>query len=450
MVLAVRLHQGNPWLLDRITVLRQHYRELPATVVVDFGSAEPFRSQLASVCAANGLIYVFEDDQGTYSAARARNLGARASQTALLFFNDVDCFGEADLFERLVEHANRLEMGSYLEQVVNLPVYSLGEDETNEVWSAPPAVRGELLARGMIRKAYQRFDTQAYQYVDPASNFFLIRRDFFELVGGYNESFRGHGSEDFEFFLRLAHYTDQFPLPEAFERDLYSPANPAFFGHKLYRGFRRYMELMAFQAECAGLRVAHLYHARGQGSWYEQKDRGKRRFAEQIEGYRKSPSQLLERDWLPREKRALVLLKHEQQYQYFLPLRLLGYRLQLMLSGDAESEGRARQALESGQVDVVAVFNPYMGSHKELWPWVERARAKGVKLLVTDRGMLPESWFFAEDMPYGDSEYTQLDPARWLFDEEELGDRPRVRAHAAQGRGHARAKRGLRSHGRPT
>jgi len=420
MVLAVRLHAGNPWVAERLAALRQHYRELPSTLVVDFGSSEPYGAQLAALCAEHGLRYLREEDAGTYSAARARNLGARAARTPLLFFCDVDCFGEADLFERLIAHANRIDMASYLEQVVNLPAYSLGAQETREIWSAPAPVRGELLARRMLRKTYDAFDPAAYSYVDPASNFFMIRRDFFELVGGYDESFRGHGSEDFEFFLRLAHYTEQFPLPAELERDLYSPTNPAFFEQKLYRGFRRYMELMAFQAECAGLRIAHLHHAREADRWYAEKDRGRLRFRARVASYHKQPSRLIERDFLPRAKRALVLLKHERQTQYFLPLRLLGYQLHLMLSGDAVSEQRAREMLEGREVDAVAVFNPYMGSHRELLPWVERARALDVPLLVTDRGMLPESWFFAEDMPYGDGQYRALDPASWSFDEEEL------------------------------
>ncbi len=419
-ILAVRLHEGNPWVAERLSAMASHYRVLSPTVVVDFGSDEPHRSTLRKICEEHGFSYVFEDDPGVFSLARARNVGARASKTRLLFFNDVDCFGAADLYERLAEHAHHLQMGSYLEQVINLPVYHLAEADTRSVWARAISERGQALARIMARMTYRAFETESHAFVDPSSNFFVIRRDFFELVGGYNEGFRGHGSEDFEFFLRLSHFTTQFPLPQAPAENLYSPFHASFFGYKAYRGFRRYMELMAQQAECAGLRIAHLNHPRGQGAWYSEGDRAKTKLAREVNGFLSNPSALIERDWLPREKRALILLKHERQYQYFLPLRLQGFRLHLMRLGDPESEQRAASLLTEGGVDQVFVFNPYMSSHKGLSPWVARARTAGIAVTVVDRGMLPESWFFAEDMPYGDSEYERLDLDAAPIAEDEL------------------------------
>lgn len=420
MVLAVRLHGDNPWVAERLAAMAAHYTRLPKTVVVDFGSAAPYRERLAAVCAAHGFCHVYVDDSDTFSLARARNVGASASTTRLVFFNDVDCFSGADFFERLLEHANRLEMGAYLEQVINLPVYHFGEAETQRIWRLPEHERGEGVAREMTRKVYRPFDVPGASYVDPSSNFFVIRRDFFELTGGYNENFRGHGSEDFEFFLRLSHFTNQFPLPSASRRNLYSPVEPTFFGHKRYRGFRRYMELMAYQAECAGLRIAHLDHPRGAGTWYRHGDIGRQRLEAEIQGFLQQPSRLIDRDWMPRAKDLLVLLKHERQYQYFLSLRLKGYRLHLMQVGDPESEARGTRLIEDGAVDGVAVFNPYMGSHKALAPWVELTRRRGIPLTVVDRGMLPESWFFAADMPYADPEYGQLDLGALEFTEAEL------------------------------
>ena len=37
-VLAVRLHEGNPWVAERLSAMGEHYRVLSPTLVVDFGS----------------------------------------------------------------------------------------------------------------------------------------------------------------------------------------------------------------------------------------------------------------------------------------------------------------------------------------------------------------------------------------------------------------------------
>jgi hypothetical protein len=80
-----------------------------------------------------------------------------------------------------------------------------------------------------------------------------------------------------------------------------------------------------------------------------------------------------------------------------------------MLLGDSESERRAHSLIDERKLDRVFVFNPYMGSHKGLAPWLDSARGAGIPLTVVDRGMLPESWFFAADMPYADPDYEGLD-----------------------------------------
>lgn len=419
VVLAIRLHARNPWTLERLEAVRGHYSPLPKVLVVDFGSEPGFAEQVARTSKEAGFHYVYVDDRGTFSLAKARNAGAAHADTPLLFFNDVDCFAEARFFDRLIEHAQAIEMGAYLDQVINVPVYHLEEQVSAEIWSADDACeRSRRIARTMTRQVYAA--NAPYSYVDPSSNFFLIRRDFFDLVGGYNESFRGHGSEDFEFFLRLAHFTTQFPLPKEPARDIYSPVHEEFYAHKEYRGFRRYCELMALQAETAGLRICHLYHPRGNDSWYQEADRGKRRLVAQVQPFLEQPAKLLDYDWMPRRKNLLVLLKHLPQYQYFLPLRLAGYRLSACLVGEPGELERAAERLGRGEFDAVAVFNPYMNSHRELQPLVDLARARHIPLLVTDRGMLPESWFYAEDMPYADSEFTALDLDKLPLTDEEL------------------------------
>ena len=184
-------------------MLAAHYDPQPNILIVDLGSQELWQKKLASVCESSGFSYHHFADQGTFSAARARNLGAEEAATELLFFMDIDCFGETDLFARMISLANAVNLGGCFDQIVNLPLYHLTESTTKQFCEMSRAERSPFLCGAMARAAVCR-PSQIVDYIDPCSNMFLCHRSFFALCGGFSETFRGHGSEDFEFLLRFA------------------------------------------------------------------------------------------------------------------------------------------------------------------------------------------------------------------------------------------------------
>jgi len=81
---------------------------------------------------------------------------------------------------------------------------------------------------------------------------------------------------------------------------------------------------------------------------------------------------------------------------------MAGYRLQFLVPGDVSGYQAALDALAQNRIDAVTMFNPYMKSHVELRPFFELARKSGVKTIVVERGPLPESWYYANDVSYND------------------------------------------------
>jgi predicted glycosyltransferase involved in capsule biosynthesis len=398
VVMGVRLHAKNPWVIERLSDLAGYYQPAPRVLIVDFGSAEPFRAQLAEVCRTAGFELLVVDEAGLFSPARARNLGAASVRTELVFFSDVDCTGERSLFARLIEFANAMDMGARFDLLIDLPVYHLSKQTTAAIAMASTAdersrALGKVLAQGPL-SAPQAL----VEYVDPQSNFFLIRRDFFDYSGGFNESFRGHGSEDFEFLLRLAASSLQYPIPDDIGADGVLPGSPAFYGQKAYAGFRRMFELMCEPAQLAGLRIAHLHHERRRDDtgWYEQNDWSRQRFSAAVLTFLRDRAELLHHDWLPREHSALVLIDEPTDVDLFLPLRLAGFRL-LGARMDAEGLSRARALLEGRKVQSVFVRESTLAQHGELAELLAMARTHGLAVTTIERGVLPESLHFAGD-----------------------------------------------------
>lgn len=132
---------------------------------------------------ADELVRFIETSQ-PISAAAARNRGARAAQSELLFFIDADCVAEPDLIERHVAHHSfqrRAVGGSYA-------------PATRSFWTL-----SDHLA------SYSEFMPQASPGARPylLSGNMSLNRQLFHELGGFDERFAGAAGEDVELSLRL-------------------------------------------------------------------------------------------------------------------------------------------------------------------------------------------------------------------------------------------------------
>lgn len=285
MVLCIRLHDGNPWVLQRLKFILSYYDPKPEICVLDFGSKRHFSELIQSACSKASANYIYQENDGTYSAALARNIAAKHVKSEYIFFCDIDCVGEADLFGKFYKLVSAIKCSRSNTYV--LPVYHFNEQVTKD-----------LTARFLSPKCFDQHITSCFSssihapfnadnsYIAPYSNVFLIHRDIFNESGGYDPRFIGHGSEDFEFLLRLAIQLKVSPLPVNLDEDCFGPLTPGFFDITPYRGFRKLLETMATPAELAGLRVGHLWHPRPTSvAWHGENDSSRRKFSQVVSEY---------------------------------------------------------------------------------------------------------------------------------------------------------------------
>lgn len=241
-----------------------------------------------------------------------------------------------------------------------------------------------------------------------SGNVFLCHVDLFDLSGGYAEDFRGHGSEDFEFFIRLCLLFGYVPEPKNIEADIYAPKDSSFWGGKNYEGFRRMMELLTYSCESLGFKAFHLWHPRlPESSWVKNNDWKRGTFRRVLSRYLHSREKLLSEDHLPRDMRALCIFRDHSHIGYHLPLRLMGYRL-IPLSECSDADiSREIENIESGVYHRVFVFNPYMKSHAIFRSLIEIARTKNIKVTIIERGALPNSIYYADEMSYADPDFCE-------------------------------------------
>lgn len=96
LAFGVRLHDGNPWLINRLDFISDYYQPRPKIVVVDFGSDPEYAAKLKEVCERRGYAYSFTADFDVFSLSTARNLSFEASDTDFVFFCDPDFVSERD------------------------------------------------------------------------------------------------------------------------------------------------------------------------------------------------------------------------------------------------------------------------------------------------------------------------------------------------------------------
>ena len=187
---------------------QRYPRELFEVVVVDDGSPEPLAEVGRSLIerAPFTVRTVWQEDRG-FGAARARNAGARAAAHEVLLFLDGDMLPEADWLSAHARWHHVVPDALTLGLRAHVPVDGVDADAIRN----RPGTLEELFAGRRVDRAwFERYWRKTDDLTSKADDLFRmvvsanlgVRRGFFELVGGFDESFTEWGGEDTEFGYR--------------------------------------------------------------------------------------------------------------------------------------------------------------------------------------------------------------------------------------------------------
>jgi glycosyltransferase involved in cell wall biosynthesis len=152
-------------------------------VLSDYGSAEPFRTDVAALASAHGAAHRYTDARGLWNRSAALNCGIRAAHGRWVLCTDSDMiFAPNFLATLLAVQAEHDERALCLCRSSDLPP---GAAEGAVAEADLPALRG----RAALRPTYGKGGCQ------------FARRSWFEDVRGYDEGYQWWGWED----LDMAH-----------------------------------------------------------------------------------------------------------------------------------------------------------------------------------------------------------------------------------------------------
>lgn len=209
VTVVIPYYEAQPKLdLTLIALTQQTYPlDLLDVVVVDDGSVKPPRVP-QSVKHLDVAVHV-QEDLG-FGLARARNLGASVSAGEILVFLDCDMIPERQTIEA---HARWHHVASDI-VVVGFRWHAdfsavtekglakaVASDKIRSLLAGQEPLRPQWIERHMARTAMMTKDADAYFRTMSGGNL-SIRGNFFEEIGGLDESFTQWGGEDNEFGFR--------------------------------------------------------------------------------------------------------------------------------------------------------------------------------------------------------------------------------------------------------
>lgn len=410
--IALRLNEINPWILPKLEFALRFYHPTPQFLIVDFGSEEQYAEQIKNVCDQyDYATYLYIDDKDTFSLSKARNIAGRTVETDFIFFTDVDVVFDSHFFANLAHLADKLELKTAPRRYLQMPVYHLSKESSTEFEGIDSDKEKDIFLTTMCYWGQSLQFKTLLDFVAPYSNIFLITKEFFDLSGGYCDEFRGHGSEDFEYLIRLGILSSNVPIANNLTKDFYGPLKESFFAIQDYSGFRRFVEVLTAPSESLGLRCYHVWHPnpKEQGYWTANNDWKRERFNSVLERYYPKIEHILNVDFHPRDKKALCIFNDKKSWGYFLPLRLAGYQLTAFTSKNDADIVQVLNQIENKEFDRIFIFNPYMQSHVSFRSIIEIAKKLGIEVTVIERGGLPNSIYYASEVAYGDPDYKKLD-----------------------------------------
>ncbi|MCP9273633.1 glycosyltransferase family 2 protein [Mycolicibacterium arenosum] len=191
---------GQLALVLRAIELQDFPADLVEVVVADDGS-----TVAPDVTASRLNVTVVRQEDRGFRAAAARNLGAAATTAEVLCFLDADTVPEPGYLRHLTRLPARLPDAVVVGRRRHADLSCWRPDMLEDWWfgaTAPPV----LAEPRWLRDAYDasadllHIDQRSYRHV--ISAVMCCSRELFDDIGGFDESFRGYGGEDWEFTHR--------------------------------------------------------------------------------------------------------------------------------------------------------------------------------------------------------------------------------------------------------
>lgn len=272
IVIPLRIKSVKEDALNRLKRLLDVIPECFEVIVVDDGSSVKSRKEIIKIAKAASSEYIYLSTRWkSFSLARSRNVGAGSATTDVVIFHDVDFFGSTEIYQRIAAEIISRKLADKPENFFCIPVAFMTEEGTEKYFKGQSNNIDWIYNKKLARKEWVNF------VVDGSSCIVTNREDLLEM-GGHDETYYGHGAEDFELLHRLG---AKFPIAEKPE---HYAENMGSGDIKEYKGFRAYFALYGQECRAQGCVLIHIYHPKRRGWGYYKHKRNFKKLRKLMQG----------------------------------------------------------------------------------------------------------------------------------------------------------------------
>jgi len=234
-------------------------------IVVDDGST-PSGSALIRKCVnayPRSQYFYLPTGDLRFSLARARNYGAKYATADIVVFHDLDFLGTYRTYLDIIDRIHQMALAEDFRKFFCIPVAFLtnvGTRQYMRFFQKQPNAQNPEFFRQTEHDHFLKF-------LVLGSSCIVVFKNHFLEMGGHDETYDGHGAEDFELLHRLSKIYPIAPRPPGYEINMGSGAI------KEYRGFRAYFALYGKDCEMHNCVLVHLYHPKRLDTGYYQHER---------------------------------------------------------------------------------------------------------------------------------------------------------------------------------
>jgi predicted glycosyltransferase involved in capsule biosynthesis len=191
-----------------------------------------------------------------------RNEAFKLVDTEFLLLLDVDIWSDFGLIDKYLAKVMNHERGFHM-----LPCLYLTK------------LGSELLVQRKIdaanlKERFFNYSRKEFLHLASPSSVTVLRTSHYAELGGFDESFTGHGYEDFDFLVRLAAHNNEFqPCSDLLDNK--TARSPLF-----ATGFRRYLGESCLGALLEKDMVFHIYHDKPKTKYYAARSTNYELFAQ--------------------------------------------------------------------------------------------------------------------------------------------------------------------------
>lgn len=188
-----------------------------------------------------------------FSPAKARNLGVRFASKKYILFFDVDLDFHESFISSLSDEINK-KMLQNVNSFLMIPCLYLSREGTAYYETA----NSKQESIDIMRESFLLGENSYVERVAINTSLIVVRKTHFLDIAGFDESFAGHGGEDFELLHRLASF---YPHSKRSKKDEYYKDVISQFICD-YQGFRQYLAYYSLEYLFSNLLIVHKWHPR--------------------------------------------------------------------------------------------------------------------------------------------------------------------------------------------